>query len=78
MRIRAFELEGDLYKIQYNASSSYNFHDLPEAGIPMLSFINSFHVHRIDSCLHRETGESSDVESSSLARMTICAASLYI
>ena len=29
-------------KIQYNTLSSYYFHDLAEAGIPMLSFINSF------------------------------------
>jgi len=73
-----FELEGDLYKIQYNTSSSYNFHDLVEADIPMLKFINSFHVHRKDSRLHMQTGDSSNVESSSLVRMTIYAASLYI
>ena len=29
-------------KIQYNTLSSYYFHDLAEAGIPMLSFVNSF------------------------------------
>ena len=40
--LRFFKLEGDLYKIQNNTLSSYYFHDLDEAGIPMLSFINSF------------------------------------
>ena len=39
---KVFELEGDMYKIQYNTSSTYYFHDLAEVGIPMLSFINSF------------------------------------
>ena len=29
-------------KIQYSTLSSYYFHDLAKAGIPMLSFINSF------------------------------------
>ena len=40
--LRSLELEGDMYKIQYNTLSSYYFHDLAEAGIPMLNFINSF------------------------------------
>jgi len=29
-------------KIQHNTLSSYNFHDLAEAGIPMLSVIKSY------------------------------------
>jgi len=72
------KLEGDLYKIQYNTSSQYIFHDLAEVGIPMLSFINSFHVHRTDNRLQLQTGDSSYVESSSLTWMTICAAFVYI
>ena len=52
-RIRSSSNAGRRPVIRYNTIHyfSYCFHDLAEAGIPMLSFINSFFVHRTDDRL---------------------------